>query len=342
MNYKILIVDDEAANLRMLERLFRNQYQVVSAASGTEALELLRTHEVALIISDQRMPVMTGIEFLKRAAEMRPHVVRIILTGYTDVNALVEAINSGVVYKYVTKPWVNEDLLQTVTRALQHYETIKSQHELKLRNERLELRLKTARAGFVKVFVEMLNLKNLNAPGHGHRTSKYAVAVGERFDLEAWEMEQLSLAGLLQQVAYINLPDDVLFETKMLCEQENRAVRQNFEWGLQLLASVPDFDDIATIIRYRHEYWDGSGGPDGLGGEQIPLQSRILAVADAYAEMTTPHHLRTTRTHDEALSQLQSDAGGKFDPEVVGIFSELKSIGQSRNIEAEAEMVLSN
>src|SRR5687767_320647 len=125
MSYKILIVDDEAANLRMLERLFRQEYSVITATSGAEALELLRLHDAALIISDQRMPSMTGIEFLKRSAEMRPHTVRIILTGYTDVNALVEAINSGVVYKYVTKPWVNEDLQLTVKRALQHYETLK-------------------------------------------------------------------------------------------------------------------------------------------------------------------------------------------------------------------------
>jgi CheY-like chemotaxis protein len=120
MLYKILFVDDETANLRVLERLFRNRYEVINASSGPEALQILATHDVALIISDQRMPDMTGIDFLKRAAEMRPQTVRIILTGYTDASALVEAINSGVVYKYVTKPWVNEDLMQTVKRALQH------------------------------------------------------------------------------------------------------------------------------------------------------------------------------------------------------------------------------
>src|SRR5215210_6797600 len=99
MTYKILIVDDEPANLRLLERLFRREYQVISAESGSEALELLKRHDIALIISDQRMPFMTGIEFLKFAAQMRPQTVRIILTGYTDVNALIESINSGIVYK---------------------------------------------------------------------------------------------------------------------------------------------------------------------------------------------------------------------------------------------------
>src|ERR671929_1007493 len=137
MTFKILIVDDEPANLRLLERLFRREYQVFAAPSGEEALRLLEQHDVALLITDQRMPGMTGIELLKRTADTRPHMVRIILTGYTDVGALVEAINCGQVYKYVTKPWSNEDLRQTVVRAVEHYETSKARHELALTNERL-------------------------------------------------------------------------------------------------------------------------------------------------------------------------------------------------------------
>src|SRR5436305_1180504 len=123
MTYKIMVVDDEPANLRLLERLFRRDYQVLAAASGQEALQLLEQHDVALLITDQRMPCMTGIELLKRTAEFRPHMVRIILTGYTDIGALVEAINCGQVYKYFTKPWNNDQLRLTVERALEHYET---------------------------------------------------------------------------------------------------------------------------------------------------------------------------------------------------------------------------
>lgn len=141
MAYKIMIVDDEPANLRLLERLFRHDYEVISAASGNEALELLSQHDVALLITDQRMPGMTGIELLKRTASLRPHMVRIILTGYTDVADLVEAINCGQVYKYVTKPWNNEELRLTVTRALEHYETNKARHELEMINRRLLARL---------------------------------------------------------------------------------------------------------------------------------------------------------------------------------------------------------
>ena len=142
MTYKILIVDDEPANLRTLARLFRDQYQVLTAGSGAEALELLVQHNVALLITDQRMPGMTGIELLKKTVSLRPRMVRMILTGYTDVEALVEAINGGEVYRYVTKPWNNDELRLTVKRALEHFETNKNSHSLEHMNSRLISRLK--------------------------------------------------------------------------------------------------------------------------------------------------------------------------------------------------------
>ncbi|HEX8367284.1 MAG TPA: HD domain-containing phosphohydrolase [Pyrinomonadaceae bacterium] len=342
MSYKILIVDDEAANLRVLERLFRRQYEVVTAASGAEALELLRLHDVALIISDQRMPGMTGIEFLKRAAEMRPHTVRIILTGYTDVNALVEAINSGVVYKYATKPWVNEDLQQNVVRALQHYETIKNQYELRRQNERLEARLKATRESFVRVVGDMLDLKDPHAQGHARRTRSYAAAIGEGFNLESEELEQLSLAAFLHEAANINIPSDILYKTTALTLEERRTVEQNFERGLQLLAGVPDLEEVASVIRYYHEQWDGSGYPEALIGEQIPLHARIIAVADAYDEMTTRHPLKPNWMHNEAIKRLQADAGKKFDPEVIKVFCQLKSVTQVNNMVVDEEIDLLN
>jgi DNA-binding NtrC family response regulator len=142
MNYKIMIVDDEPANLRTLERLFREEYQVVTAPSGAEALALLAQHDVALLISDQRMPAMTGIELMMKTVAIRPQMVKILLTGYTDAGALIDAINSGLVYRYLTKPWNNDDLRLTVSRALEHYEVVKSKHILGMENQRLRGRLK--------------------------------------------------------------------------------------------------------------------------------------------------------------------------------------------------------
>jgi DNA-binding NtrC family response regulator len=142
MPYKILIVDDEPANLRTLARLFREDYEVLTAASGDEALALLGKHDVALLITDQRMPGMTGIELLKKTVPLRPRMVRIILTGYTDVDALVEAINCGQVYRYVAKPWNNDELRLTVKRGLEHFETLKQRQELESANARLISRIR--------------------------------------------------------------------------------------------------------------------------------------------------------------------------------------------------------
>ena len=141
MTYKIMIVDDEPANLRTLLRLFREEYQVITAESGTEALTLLQQHDVALMISDQRMPQMTGIELMKKTVEVRPQMVKILLTGYTDIGALIESINSGLVYRYLTKPWNNDDLQGTVARALEHYEISKSNCLIAMENRRLRARL---------------------------------------------------------------------------------------------------------------------------------------------------------------------------------------------------------
>jgi DNA-binding NtrC family response regulator len=141
VSYRILIVDDEPANLRALERLFRGQYEVLLAGSGNQALQILHEQDVALMITDQRMPEMTGIELIKSTVVLRPRMVRMILTGHSDIDALVEAINCGQVYRYVSKPWSNEDLRLTVKRALEHYETNKERYELMLTNQRLLSRL---------------------------------------------------------------------------------------------------------------------------------------------------------------------------------------------------------
>jgi putative two-component system response regulator len=327
MNYKILVVDDEPANLRLLERLFRRDHTVICAQSGAEALELLKLHDIALIISDQRMPGMTGIEFLKRAAELRPSTVRIILTGYTDVNALVEAINSSVIYKYVSKPWVNEDLQQTIFRAIEHYETIKNQHELKLKNDRLKSSLTSTREGFVRMISEMLEIKGSRMPVHARRTSHYAVSAGRQLNLQAKELEQLSTAAFLHEVGHIHFPDELLFKTTGLSDEERRLKKSYFEQGLQLFANVPEMEDVSSIIRGIHEDFDGGGYPDGLAGERIPLQSRILAVADAYDEMTSVLSSEPAETHAEAVKSLQLRSGTRFDPEVVETFCRLEPIG---------------
>src|SRR5438270_7328213 len=336
MTYKIMVVDDEPPNLRLLGRLFRRDYNVIAAASGQEALQLLEQHDVALLITDQRMPGMTGIELLKRTAEFRPHMVRIILTGYTDIGALVEAINCGQVYKYVTKPWNNDQLRLTVERSLEHYETTKSRHELELANRRLSVRLQEMTRAVVRSISDALEAKDEYTYGHARRVGGYAVATGRRMSLDTTTLEQLSLASVLHDIGKIGTPDAVLLKSGPLTEDERAIMQTHPERGPRLLAGVPEMEGVAAAVRHHHENWDGSGYPAGLAGEQIPLASRIIRVADAYDAMTSPRPFRAALDHDTSVARLKEMSGTHFDPEAVRAFCDLEALSKIRRGVAEA------
>lgn len=309
--YKILCVDDETANTRLLERLFRDSYEVFTASSGAEALELLSLHDVAVIISDQRMPGLAGIDFLKQAAEMRPQTVRIMLTGYTDAGTLVEAINSGVVYKYVTKPWVNEELAATVKRALQHYETMKAQRRLQLHNERLQESLKSTRDAFIEVLMQRLDAKDPNARAHAERVRSIAISVAEAMGIDRAEIEKLALAAYLHETPLTGLADEGRSDFE---DRDYRFIESCFEGGLELFERVKDLNEVASILRYQFEHFDGSGQPRGFSHEQIPLNSRILSVANAFDNLTKAARRMSP---DEALQVIAAKAGRHYDPDVV-------------------------
>lgn len=332
--YKILCVDDETANLRLLERLFRDSYDVYTAASGAEALELLEVHDIAVIISDQRMPGMTGIDFLKRAAEMRRQTVRIMLTGYTDAGTLVEAINSSVVYKYVTKPWINEDLAATVKRALQHYETMKGQRQLQLQNERLQSSLSAARDAFVEVLMQRLDAKDPFARGHAERVRDLSVAIGESLGLERPELEKLALAAYLHETPLTGLTGEAI-ESPKTSDSDYRFIESCFEHALELFDRVSDLDEVATVLRFQFEHYDGSGQPHGFSHDQIPLQARILSVANAFDTLTAPRNGFPVST-EEALRRLLGMARKQFDGSVVNALCALKGPSPSaRSVEFE-------
>jgi two-component system, sensor histidine kinase and response regulator len=139
MKHTILCVDDELDNVEALERIFRKKYRVLLATSGAEGLNILKGESVSLIISDQRMPKMTGVQFLSQSMKVAPDAIRILLTGYTDVESVIDAINAGQIYKYVTKPWDPVDFAVTVDKAIERYEL---GHELQEKNVKLEAALK--------------------------------------------------------------------------------------------------------------------------------------------------------------------------------------------------------
>ncbi|MET0648670.1 MAG: HD domain-containing phosphohydrolase [Pyrinomonadaceae bacterium] len=330
MPVKIMIVDRETADLRRLERLFGLAYHVLCAGSGEEALRLLEQHDVALLVTDQCLPGMSGTELLEQAAHLRPHMVRIILTAETDAKALVDAINRGQVYRFATKPWDNEDMRLTVVRALQHYEVTRSRHEADETNKRLGRRLQAMTRGVVRAIADTLEAKDRYVYGHARRVSGYAAAIGRRMRLSTPLLEQLSLAALLHDVGKISTPDSVLLKPAALTEEERGVVRLHSERGARLLAAVPEMEEVAAAVRHHHENYDGTGYPQGLAGERIPLVSRIIHVADAYDALTSPRPFRDALDHERAVRVLNEGAGSQFDPEVVEAFCGLDALAQIR------------
>jgi cyclic di-GMP phosphodiesterase len=321
MTHKILIVDDEMANLRLLERMFRHDHRCLTASSGAEAIQLLQQHEVAVLITDQRMPQMTGIELLKHTAEMRPHMVRILLTGYTDVEALVEAINSRLVYMYVTKPWKNEDIKLRVDRAIEHYENNKKSHALALANERLTAQVKEMKVGFVRALAEALSRKDESIYQHATRVSKYASIIGERIELEKDLQEDLTIAAFLHDIGKIGTPERIL--TGLAAGEDLTVLRAHPEEGANILGSVSELHDVADAVRFHHENFDGTGYPLGLIGDQIPIISRIIRVADEYDLLTMPRNSSEAVSHHQAVATLSNRVGKDFDRNVVQVLVDL-------------------
>lgn len=319
MTYKLLIVDDEPANLRLLEKLFSTSFQCLTASSGAEAMILLEQHDVALLISDQRMPMMTGIELLKQTAAIRPHMVRILLTGYTDVDALVEAINSGLVYMYITKPWNNEDLKLRVNRACEHYEQNKNRQALVAANQRLLFRLQEVKLRIGSTLSEMSEIRDGRAFAHAMRVRSYAMTLSAKVGISEELKEELSMAALLHHLGRIDSFSKS--PSKVAALRDEQSVLQAFSaCEARLLRAIPELENVAETVSCYLENFDGSGLPRGLNAEQIPLLSRILRIADEYDQVILSKG-SVPITHDEAMGFLTKRSGKHFDPKLLEVFS---------------------
>lgn len=319
MTYKLLIVDDETPNIRLLERLFQDHYFCLTASSGEEAIALLDQHEVAVIITDQRMPQMTGIELLKKSADRRPYMVRILLTGYTDLEALVEAVNCGLVYMYVSKPWNNDDLKLRVSRAVELYENNKRQHSLAATNERLKLRLNEMRLGIVRSMAGVLQLQDSYLCLHAVRVSRYAGLLAEKLGMSDEMVSTMMAAAFLHDLGSVGVIGDVYASSG-----SGRFVpERHTAKAAEIISCVVEFKETADMIRYHYENFDGSGAPLGLIGDQIPLAVRVLRVAKQFDLMTNPRNRVDAMSHQAAKEILQRGSGREFDPLVIQTFDDL-------------------
>ncbi|HWN10414.1 MAG TPA: HD domain-containing phosphohydrolase [Pyrinomonadaceae bacterium] len=320
MTHKLLIVDDEVANLRLLQRLFSPAFTCLTASSGMEAIRLIERHDIAIIITDQRMPMMTGLELLKRTAALRPHMVRILLTGYTDVEALVEALNSGLVYMYISKPWNNDDLKLRVNRACEHYLKNKKSQALADANKRLTQRLDEIKLSVVAALSELIRVGDAPSYDHALRVRNCAMLLADKMGLREEQKQDLGIAALLHDIN----PIDAFTKSTAANRESPLSARAEarLEIEMTLLNAIPELASVAEIISCNGENYDGTGFPRGLLGDQIPIAGRILRLADEYDLMVLPK-ASAPMTHSEVMRFLTQRAGKQFDPEILEVLSQL-------------------
>jgi response regulator RpfG family c-di-GMP phosphodiesterase len=298
---KILLVDDDANLLDGLQRALRRQFVLDTALGGDEALEKIATSgPYALIVADMRMPGMTGIEFLRRVQEVSPDSVRMMLTGNSDLQTAVDAVNEGRVFRYLTKPCAAPELAPILAEGLDQYRMRFVEREV----------LETTLSGTVKVLMEILSLLDPVVFSRSQRLKDYVHQFcRDTGASSAWENE---LAAMLSQIGRVTIPRDLierLAAAVPLTETEETLLARVPELGADLLENIPRLGYVATMVRYQQKHFDGSGVPsDALCGENIPYGSRLLKIFTDLIELEDASFTR----HD-AFVKMQEFAD-RYDP----------------------------
>ena len=359
----LLFVDDEPGILSALRRLFRpHGYRILIAESGEQGLAILEENEVDLVISDMRMPVMDGAAFLKQVRQRWPDITRILLTGYADITSTVSAINEGEIYRYIAKPWDDNEIITIVREAIERRrlqsentrltELTRTQNEeLKSLNASLEQKvaertaelqkalsqvekahgeLKKSFVTSVQVFTGLMELRSgpgaNRLSGHGRRVADLARNIAGRMKLSDGEAQNVMLAALLHDIGKLGLADELLDKPFNTMSAENRAqVMKHPVVGQNILMAIERFHDAAKLVRHHHELYDGTGYPDRLSGIAIPQGARIIAVANDYDALQIGTLVQRPLKPAEALSFLIDNRGKRYDPAAVDALAQLLS-----------------
>lgn len=346
----ILLVDDEEGILKSLSRVLHGlNVNILTASNGAEALEIIGQQKIALIISDQRMPGMTGVEMLSKSRDISPDSIRILLTGYADMESTVAAINGGAISYYFNKPWDNNMLTSRIVESL-------DLHAAKSENKRLEeltrhqndklkelnnsLQQKVEEQTFeikerhrelnqsfmetIKAFSTFLELRYKEVGSHSQRVASLVKCMLEEYDLNEKEYQDIVVAAYLHDIGKISLPDKVLAKAgDKLSARESELVREHPIFGQLSLQSISGFEEIGIIIRHHHEAYDGSGYPESLCEQSIPFGSRLIRICDAFDHDAFREGYPDLKTLKAASGRLFQYSGSEYDPDLVRKFMDL-------------------
>jgi putative two-component system response regulator len=328
--HTLLVIDDEPDVLRSIHDLLRAQYRVLVTTQPHVGLEMARQQPVHIVLADQRMPGMTGVEILSCIRAEHAETVRLLFTGYADIQAVIDAINSGQVYRYISKPWDPEDLQAILRQAAEHHDRLSRckqlGHELRAANEDLQMAYADRMQAYdttLEGWSRALELRDQETDGHSRRVSEMAVRLAQAMGMEEAQLLQVRRGALLHDIGKVAIPDSILVKPGPLTDAEWDIMKRHASYGYELLAPIAFLQEALDIPYCHHEKWDGTGYPRGLKGEEIPLAARIFAVIDVWDALCSDRPYRKAWPEHEARAYLHSLSGVHFDPRVVDTFLRL-------------------
>jgi len=319
MSEKILFVDDEDYILEIAQTLFAKKgIRILAAKNAVDALALIRNHEIAVLVSDNQMPGMKGIDLLSQVKTISPDTVKILMTGYADLTTAIDAINKSEVFRFIVKPWNNKQLFDIIEDARKRYALIKS--------------LRKGDESAILSLVHALELKDSSTRGHSERVAKYVLLLAQEMGLDADTKRSLKFGSWLHDCGKIGVSESVLHHNGPLDDADMHMVRNHPLWGAEVARKARLPETVVNIILSHHERYDGKGYPAGLKGKDIPVEARIVGIADVFDALTTERPYRKSYEIEEAFDILSSIKGSVLDPVLVDLF--LKIIRNSDTMAA--------
>lgn len=361
---KLIVVDDEIQILKSLERLLRKDYEITVFDNGQDALDYMEQHSVDIILSDMRMPHMLGSEFLAKARAQQPKTVRLLLTGYSDMDSTVEAINEGGVFSYIAKPWDNDKLKEELCKAEnkrkleQEKELLANQlsqnnkclkqvnvglektveqrnRELSHSHKILEKKHQAQKDVYQKLITMLTSMIEMRYSekvlGYSQRVAAQSRLLAKRMGLPKAELTHIYLGSLIHEIGLLTMDMPVKKNVSEFTESELMKFNTHPQYGGAILERLPGFQIVSEIIKHQFENVDGSGTPDHLTQRSIPIGARILRVVKAYNEMISGKFSSEPVRAALAKAELQSHRGEYFDDEVVQRFIDM--LEQRRTLE---------
>ena len=316
---QILVVDDNAMNLRMAKRMLEKHYKVYVAKNGKEIFASLEKHLPDLILLDIHMPDINGFEVIKKLQEKEEYkdIPVIFLTADSDINVEVRGFEEGA-FDFIKKPLVEDVILHRVSRILElkHLQRNLKQEvekQTKTANERHE-KVERISLQTMETLASTIDAKDKYTNGHSVRVANYSKEIARRLGKSEKEQEDIFYAGLLHDIGKIGIPDEIINKTSKLTDEEYAIIKTHPSIGADILENISEIPMIAVGAHWHHERFDGRGYPDQLKEFDIPEVARIIGVADAYDAMTSNRSYRNIMPQSKARDEIHKGKGTQFDP----------------------------